>query len=289
MENKQSELAIVGIFWDGYYDIWEDFLELKEKFWKNCPYPLYIVNQTKNLSFSKKYDVTVINAGADAEYSKKVRCAIENINSKYLLLLLDDFFFTKPLDGPVLDDRIEFMKENHLNYYSMPLPEFLDECNGSSFKDQPYIQNIETSKEYTLSCQPALWEKNFLADRIGQANYNAWIFEGMYAKAKFSHTKEFLDQCKIDVSNILGLIHGALQGKMIPPTIEKLHQLGYDMKNTREVLPASAYSAHERKAKLKAYIPLCMQKLLKRVFKINSVTDKYKDAIVEQMNNLGIC
>ena len=289
MESKQNELAIVGIFWDGYYDIWEDFLELKEKFWNNCPYPLYIVNQTKKLDYVKKYDVTVINAGADAEYSKKVICAIENIKSKYLLLMLDDFFFTKPLDGAVLDDRIQFMKENHLNYYSMPLPEFLDECNGSSFMGLSHIQNIETSKEYTLSCQPALWEKNFLAACIGQGNYNAWIFEGIYAKSKMSHTKQFLDQCKIDVSNELGLIHGALQGKMIPPTIEKLRQNGYDMKNTREVLSQSAYAAHERKAKLKAYLPLFLQKVIKRLFRIDSVTDRYYDDIVKQMKVMGIC
>ena len=289
MESNQSELALVGVFWDGYYDIWEDFLELKEKFWKNCPYPLYVVNQTKKLEFTKKYDVTVINAGDDAEYSKKVRCAIENVNSKYLLLLLDDFFFTKPLDGAVLDDRIKFMKDNCLNYYSMPLPEFLDECNGSSFMGHPNIQNIETSKEYTLSCQPAIWERNFLANSIGHGNYNAWIFEGMYAKSKMAHTKEFLKQCKIDVSNILGLIHGALQGKMIPPTIEKLQQNGYAIKNKREILPRSAYSAHERKAKLKAYIPLFLQKIIKRIFKISSVTDKYNDDIVNQMKEMGVC
>lgn len=289
MESKRQELAIVGIFWDGYYDIWEDFLELKERFWKDCPYPLYIVNQTKDLSYTKKYDVTVINAGEDAEYSKKVRCAIENIDADYYLLLLDDFFFTKHLEGPVLDDRIQFMKDNRLNYYSMPLPEFLDECNGSSFNGHSHIQNIETSKEYTLSCQPAIWERNFLKKSIGTGNYNAWVFEGIYAKSKMSHTKEFLKQCKIDVGNVLGLIHGALQGKIIPPTIEALRQSGYVMKNNRAILSVSAYSAHERKARLKAYIPLFIQKIIKRLFRINSVTDKYNDDIVKQMNEMGLC
>ena len=31
MEKVNNKIAVVGIFWDGYYDIWEDFLELKEK------------------------------------------------------------------------------------------------------------------------------------------------------------------------------------------------------------------------------------------------------------------
>lgn len=106
----RKDLAIVGIFWDGYYDMWEDFLELKEKFWKDCPYPLYIVNQAKNLNFQKKYDVTVIHAGESAEYSKKVQTALAQIDSDYFLLLLDDFFFSAEIQGAVFDETISFMK-----------------------------------------------------------------------------------------------------------------------------------------------------------------------------------
>lgn len=282
------KLAIVGIFWDGYYDLWEDFLELKEKFWKDCPYPLYIVNQTKDLSYKKSYDVTVLHAGKDAEYSRKVQIALQKIDADYFLLLLDDFFFTKHLEGPVLDDRIQFMKDNHLNYYSMPLPEFLDECNGSNYNRHPYIQNIKTSKEYTLSCQPAIWERDFLKKSIGTGNYNAWIFEGIYAKSKMSHSKEFLDQCKIDVSNILGLIHGALQGKMIPETIETLQRKGYLVKNNREIMSVSECAVHERKMKIKAMTPLFIQRIVKKLFKTKSVIERYKDEIAAQMSNMNI-
>ena len=88
----KTELAIVGIWYDGYYDIWEDFLELKEKFWPDCPYPMYIVNQTKELTYEKKYDATVIHAGADAEYSKKIQTAIDwcwKISFSVILLILN--------------------------------------------------------------------------------------------------------------------------------------------------------------------------------------------------------
>ena len=288
MEKNQNELAIVGVFWDGYYDLWEDFLELKEKFWKDCPYPLYIVNQTKDICFDKNYDVTVIHAGKDAEYSKKVRCALESIPSDFFLLLLDDFFFTKHIEGPVLDDRIVFMKENHLNYYSMPLPEFLDECKGSCYNGNPEIQNIDASKEYTLSCQPAIWERHFLAQCIGQDNYNAWVFEGIYAKSKLVHTKAFLEPCKIDISNRLGLIHGALQGKMIPQSIEKLRQNGYAVKNHRDTMSRADYAKHERKARLKAYLPLPLQRIIKKVFGFHSITEKYHSVIISQINKMGL-
>lgn len=34
-----KKLAIVGIFYDGYYDIWGDFLDLIDKYWEDNPYP----------------------------------------------------------------------------------------------------------------------------------------------------------------------------------------------------------------------------------------------------------
>jgi len=48
-----TRLCIVGIFFDGYYDIWEDFLELFNRNWPDCPYPVYIVDGTKNLDFQR--------------------------------------------------------------------------------------------------------------------------------------------------------------------------------------------------------------------------------------------
>ena len=71
------KLAIVGTFYDGYYDLWEDFLELFYTNWPDCPYPLYIVNDEKELSFKKEYKVNVIHAGHKAEYSQRVQTAVK--------------------------------------------------------------------------------------------------------------------------------------------------------------------------------------------------------------------
>lgn len=288
MENRQNELAIVGIFWDGYYDIWEDFLELKEKFWNNCPYPLYIVNQTKQLCYNKKYDVTVINAGEDAEYSRKVQVALEYIDAEYLLLVLEDFFFTCSLDGAVLDKYLEIMKNEDLYYLRMPLTEFRGSFRGSRFKDYESIINIGSSKEYTLSCQPSLWRKDFLKKCIGEGNYNAWVFEGIYAKSRMAHTSEFLSHCKIETSNALGLVHGALQGKMIPQTIDVIRNAGYEMKNKRPTLSVKYYESYEKKERLKAIIPYPMQKILKKYIRMNSILEKYDEEIKKQMCIMGI-
>ena len=286
MDSKR--LAIVGIFWDGYYDIWEDFLELKKKFWEDCPYPLYIVNQTRELEYETKYDVTVLHAGSDAEYSKKVQTALQNIDADYFLLVLEDFFFTRTLEGPVLNMQLDLMQKENLYYMRLPLKEFYSSFKGTKFKDYNNVLNIGANNEYTLSCQPSIWKKDFLMRCIGEGNFNAWVFEGIYAKSRMAHSLEFLSHCKIETSNTLSFVHGALQGKMIPQTMECINRCGYKMRNQRALLSASYYESYERKEKLKSLIPFSLLKLLKKIIRKESVLGKYDEEIDRQMKLMGI-
>lgn len=281
---KKKELAIVGIWYDGYYDIWEDFLELKEMFWHNCPYPMYIVNQTKELTFNKNYDVTVIHAGADSEYSRKIQTAVEQIDADYLLLVLEDFFFSRPVDTELLENALNIVKENKLDYYSMPLSEFMNVKLGNPFKNYKSVYDFNPDFEYTLSAQPAIWDKQFLKKCIGQGNYNAWVFEGIYLKAPKAHTKEFLDGCKVDMSNFLGLKHGALQGKMIPSLVRYYKRIGYTFKTQRSQLPLSAVFKHQ----IRSHIPVSVLAFLKKFIKNKSVTSRYIAEIDKQISILKL-
>lgn len=284
MEN----LAIVGIFYDGYYDLWEDFLELKEKYWKDCPYPLYIVDNIKNLTYAKQYDVTVIHAGGDAEYSKRIQTALTQINADYYLLLLDDFFFGKNIEGACLDKYIKIMKENSLSYYAIPVCGFTGQGKGEKFNGMKGVYRISQHEEYTVSAQAAIWEKSFLAECIGKENYNAWIFEGIYCKSKKAHGANFLSKCVVDKNNVLGLYHGALQGKMLYSTVNYFKSQGYTMFNKRDVLSKNAVAKHLCKQKIKSLLPLSIQKVIKRMFNTNSVVERYKTEIDFQMKKLNM-
>ena len=280
----KTELAIVGIWYDGYYDLWEDFLELKEKFWPDCPYPMYIVNQTKELAYEKKYDATVIHAGADAEYSRKIQTAIEKIDADYLLLVLEDFFFSHPVDSNFLMQALQRVKDNCLDYYSMPLSEFLPNKIGKPYKDYDDVYDFSPKFEYTLSAQPAIWNKDFLKKSVGVGNYNAWVFEGIYIKASKAHTEEFLKGCKVDMTNFLGLKHGALQGKMIPSLVKYYNSLGYSFKTKRPQLPLSTVI----KRQIRLSIPSGVLGFLKRYVKNKSVASRYMSEIDNQIRLLSL-
>lgn len=285
-----TRLCIVGIFFDGYYDIWEDFLELFNRNWPDCPYPVYIVDGTKNLDFPKKYEATILHAGEDSEYSKKIQTALKEIDAEYYLVLLEDFFFERPIINDPLKKIIISMDENEISYLRMPMPEFLVGLNTKKYKEDQKsgFLYIPQSDEYTVTCQPSIWKKEFLLQCIGTENYNAWVFEGIYTYSRYAHSNNFLNRCRICLSNPLGLRHGAVQGRLLPNVYEDICKSGYVFKNHREILDEAQYKKHLRKQRLKGLIPQWFQKEIKKVIKGRSVVDRYKDEIKDTMSKMGL-
>ncbi|HEM3688429.1 TPA: hypothetical protein U1D21_001456 [Streptococcus suis] len=277
-----EKLAIVGTFYDGYYDLWEDFLELFEKNWPDCPYSLYIVNDEKDLQFSKNYNVKVFHSGKKAEYSQRVQTALSEIDAEYYLLLLEDFFIGEKLDKHVLDKIMEFVINNNLDYYRMQLGEF------TTFNKKGKVEHISPNAEYTVSCQPSIWKKEFLKKCIGTDVYNAWVFEGIYTKAPKAHTEEFLKGCYVDYRNVLCLYHGALQGKFLNRTYDHFAKQGYSFRAKMPLMDKKAELKHSVKKFFKFTIPVSLQRIIKKNIRTNSVVEKYNSEINRLIKKMGL-
>lgn len=286
------KLAIVGIWFDGYYDLWIDFLRLFNKYWKDCPYPLYVVDISKDIDKKEIGDISecrslsemhVIKAGEGVEYSKKIQTALSEIDADYFLLVLEDFFIGRKIDSINIEKIMNVIEKDHLKYYQMPLKEFQNSPHSKHYRNMKDVFHILPTDEYTVTAQPSIWRKDFLKECIGKDNYNAWIFEGMYIKSKKAHTDEFCDGCVIDNRNVLNFYHGALQGKIVPDTYEYFKKIGYEFYNEREVLTRKAYGKHKFKMMAKRLLPLPAQKLIKSVVKTDSIITKYENEINEEI------
>lgn len=277
-----DNLSIVGIFYDGYIDLWRDFFGILKHNWPDCPYKIYIVDNELDLTDDDKngLDVTVIKAGKDAEYSKKVQTALEYIQSEYMLLLLEDFYFASKVENKKLEEIIDIIRQNNIDYYSMPMPEFIGHKEPERYKSYD-LRKISVSREYVFSCQPSIWKREFLQLCIGDMNYNAWIFEGIYAKSDCVRREDFLSDCVVDYSNPLNLRHGAIQGNMVQETVKAIKASGYSMTTQRKMLPFSLILKQKIKILGHRLLVFPGMSILKKVFKKESVLGRYDKEINE--------
>lgn len=279
-----KKLTIVGVFYSGYKDLWEDFITLLKRNWGNCPYDIVIVSDT--IDEVEYKGVRLVSVGKKAEYSRKVQQVLNQIDSEYYLLLLEDFFFGAPIDNNRIYHILDFVEQNQIKYYAMPMEEFSNNYKG--YKIDSKIRSISPKAEYTVSCQPAIWERNFLKQCVGTENYNAWIFEGIYAKAKFAHTEDFLKGCVVDISNPLNIKHGVLQGKMVPTTVDYFNKQDYEFCSQRTIFSRKLYRKQQFKIFCRGLMPYWLQKSVKNIFKTKSIIGNFEVQIKEIMQSMHL-
>lgn len=260
MKNKDMSIIIIGF--DGYKDLWNDFFELFNRFWRDCPFEVIFVN---NLFEIEPKGITVLHAGEHAEWSKKVRLALEQVDSPYVLLLLEDFFIGKKIDTKEVLNTIDYIKTKNLNYYKLTNMNRAIKKGKQPIDNKDYLFQISEDDEYGVSLQAAIWKKTFLADLIGIGNYNAWKFEFDRVHAMNSTEKEARDGCVYDSRNILNIKHGVMQGKYLPNTLNYFKKIGIKLNTSRPIMTYSQYYRVMLQSLVKYSLPIPAQRRLKKL------------------------
>lgn len=277
-----KSLAILGVFYDGYKDTWEDFFNLFNKNWKSCPYPKYVVNNSCNIN---KDGFTIINAGENAEFSKKIQVAIQTIKEDYVLVLLEDFVLGKEIKSDPLIEIMGSIEKLDADYYVMPICEFNKSYRSSKKALGKNVFFLDNKDGYTLNCQPSIWKKDFLGERIGKLNFNAWVFEGVYRLDCDKRKPNYLEKCFCDKREPLNLVHTIVQGKIIPSAYKALVKKGYVLKCSRQQLTFWENLKRKVRLQLSRILPHSLKKLLKSKSS-SSVLDSYKEEIQKVRKDL---
>lgn len=270
---KNSSMAILVIGFDGYSDLWDDYFGLLNKFWPNRKYPTFLSNNVLKPHYE---NVSVINCGHDAEWSRKVKLALEVIDNQYICLLLEDFFTGDVVINEEIDDAIEFISNNNVKYYKL---NSFSKVNSSKYKKYKYLHTIPGNLPYGVSLQPAIWEKRFLEELLGNENYNAWKFEYARVKESLNKTNFPLEGCVFDDRNILKIQHGVVQGQFLPPVVKYFEKRNYVLDTSkRKIMSTKDYVIYRLKINSKTIIPIIFQAPVKKVLKLfglRFVSDKH--------------
>lgn len=272
---KNSDISILIVGFDGYKDVWDHDIELMNKYWKNRP-KTYLVNSELCVDYE---GVEIINAGPNSEWSKKVQVALDIIDTKYVLLLLEDFFISDYVDNSVIEQIMTMIKKDHIKFYQV-LVQLLNQKweKGKPYKGNKNIKIIPREKKYGINLQAAIWEKDFLKEKVGTDNYNAWMFEvNQLENCNYNDsTIEYL----IDTRNVLNITHAIVQSKYLRSAKKKMKKIGISIPETERM---QMNFADDFKYNLKLFMysatPKFLVKPVKaigRMLRVDFVTDRVK-------------
>lgn len=230
LENNTPKLAILMLSCDKYSDLWDDFFNLKERFWPDCPYHCYLATDTKEYH---REGVETIHFGIIRTWSICAAKAIEQIKEPYIALFLEDAFIYQNIDTKIIEDDFQIFLENKMDFLTLERNRMEKHLTP---EDQiaPHIWRIHRHRKYGIDTSAAIWNKEFFRKALEKEDCNAWQFEVNYcreAESEIGLQGEifFDDRQPFNISPV----EVVRVGKLNPIAISYFHKLGYDIDTTK--------------------------------------------------------
>lgn len=213
-------MKILVLSCDKYSSCWSPFFTLLNKYYPNHP-EVYLVTETKTCDYCK-----TINVDATS-WVHRFRTALEKIRDKQVLVMLDDFFIREPVD----EKRINNIKfDDDTVVYNFELQYRPVKDNYISTDGWGVQYNKQT---YLNSCQPSLWDRKKLIERLQNGNLTPQEWEWTVVDSPYKH----YINCGKHIINIGHGLHygqwGIMRGKLTQECIGFLESEGIDTSELR--------------------------------------------------------
>ena len=141
---------------DAYRDVEAPFLKLFRKYWPDCPFKLVVVSET---GAEEGFDRTIFT-GKGKTWSQMLVEALDQIETPYVIMLMNDYFLESPVNTAQILSRLAEAKEKGaLNYRLCPDP-----------------PRAVKNTAYSVSCKAGIWNRQFLR-ALAAKTKSAWEFE----------------------------------------------------------------------------------------------------------------
>ena len=164
-----NQLSILVMSCDLYADAWPVFFECFQKYWMDCPYPVYLGSNQKHFNHPNVHTVMV---GPDMNWAHSAQKMVEAIDSEYVLIFLEDFFLTRPVDSQQVATLFRALVDldgAYLRLKPFPRPDHI----VSAYPD---LGLIEPGAPYRVALQAAIWKKQVFL-RLLKPGETPWQME----------------------------------------------------------------------------------------------------------------
>jgi len=139
---------------------------------KNINIEKYIVsNSFKDITIFEDIEVKLIDSmvpfdSRGSHFSQTIVNALEQIDSEYILLLLDDMCVFTPIKENTFNGLLRMIKDESIDYFSTTAYDYnwpLLQINYNNYGlPENSLMMINPSWQYLYSTQPCIWKKNSL-------------------------------------------------------------------------------------------------------------------------------
>lgn len=142
---------------DRYEEAWYPFFTLIKKYWPERKMPIVLNTETKQYEHGG-IDIQCINTKECITWSARLINVLSRIKTKYVILLLEDFFLQSPVKEGEIFRCIDYMEQNPqiATFY------FKHITGHDRISEYPGYNEMDNNRKYILNCQAAVWNRETL-------------------------------------------------------------------------------------------------------------------------------
>lgn len=151
---------------DAYQHLHKNFDILFNRYWKADTENIF-ASETKGI-------VGYNNVFTNGPWGYRMLAAINKVNTKYLVFILEDYYLSEPIDNKFLEDHLNILTENNADkiMFDTLYPDGV--YNLHHLGDDLY--QFDKNSQYLNSVQPAIWRTEYIK-QVLQEEYSPWDFE----------------------------------------------------------------------------------------------------------------
>ena len=181
----KKNLSILVNSCDLYESAWNPFFQLFAIQWPDCPYDIYLNTEHKEYTCDF-LPVKTVCTGNDAPWTVRIKRALAEIDSEYILFFLEDFFLLEKVDQALFGHIVDSMDEHPTAGFVFFVP--FGEGSAVSRPINEYLMEIPRQSSYRANACLGLWRKEFLMQMLYQ-DCDPWQFE--HTATKLSRFADF--------------------------------------------------------------------------------------------------
>jgi hypothetical protein len=171
MSFESNMLTILVTSCDKYSDLWAPFSQLFNKYWSDCPYPVYLITESPNETTPEFCFDKVIPCGK-VGWGDRLSMALEQVETPYVMLLCDDYFLCDRVDSGLIAHYVNLaQKYNAGNLRLIPNPK-----HTRIFSSEANLGEYDKKTAYCIATQAGIWDTIFLT-RLAKGYNSIWEFE----------------------------------------------------------------------------------------------------------------
>lgn len=233
---KMPDVGILVVSCDRYADLWEPFFHCFFKYWKDCPYPVYL--GTNTLTYADKR-VQSLPIGTDISYCDNLRLMLRMVKQDWVIFWVEDRILADRIETTRVEELVSEAKSKNAAYLKLiPQHALAYLVPGRNCGEVP------RGSHYRVSMTIALWQKQCLNSLL-RPGETAWQLEKLGSRRSDEMPAPFLSLApKYRTKPVLPHVHIIVKGRLIRSARSFLAKEGFAGSLTKRQLESMRSSLY---------------------------------------------